>query len=127
MNKFEVFENRMNWLSDRAFQIRDLMMTCCMVCYVIAMMTGYAYADGISDIKTKFGTLFNLLATVIQAFGALVLLWNAFEFGTSIQAQEPTAVNRSLKGIGGGLFMLLAPAIVNSLGGQGYLKGANKK
>ena len=69
-------------------------------------------------INAKFEILWNLISAVVQSVGGVILLWHAFEFGASMQAQEGGgAITRSLKGIGGALVMLVAPVITTALKG----------
>ena len=57
-------------------------------------------------------------ATAAIKAKVVILLWHAFEFGASMQAQEGGgAITRSLKGIGGALVMVVAPVITTALKG----------
>ena len=68
--------------------------------------------------NAKFEILWNLISAVVQSVGGVILLWHAFEFGASMQAQEGGgAITRSLKGVGGALVMLVAPVITTALKG----------
>ena len=76
------------------------------------------FADATTAINAKFEILWNLISAVVQSVGGVILLWHAFEFGASMQAQEGGgAITRSLKGIGGALVMLVAPVITTALKG----------
>lgn len=76
------------------------------------------FADVTTAINAKFEILWNLISAVVQSVGGVILLWHAFEFGASMQAQEGGgAITRSLKGIGGALVMLVAPVITTALKG----------
>ena len=76
------------------------------------------FADATAAINAKFEILWNLISAVVQSVGGVILLWHAFEFGASMQAQEGGgAITRSLKGIGGALVMLVAPVITTALKG----------
>lgn len=66
------------------------------------------FADATAAINAKFEILWNLISAVVQSVGGVILLWHAFEFGASMQAQEGGgAITRSLKGVGGALVMLV--------------------
>ena len=76
------------------------------------------FADATAAINAKFEILWNLISAVVQSVGGVILLWHAFEFGASMQAQEGGgAITRSLKGVGGALVMLVAPVITTALKG----------
>lgn len=56
------------------------------------------FADATAAINAKFEILWNLISAVVQSVGGVILLWHAFEFGASMQAQEGGgAITRSLK------------------------------
>ena len=76
------------------------------------------FADATAAINAKFEILWTLISAVVQSVGGVILLWHAFEFGASMQAQEGGgAITRSLKGVGGALVMLVAPVITTALKG----------
>lgn len=92
--------------------------TACFAFLMFLQGVGAPAVFATSEIDAKFTILWNLVSTVVQAAGGVILLWHAFEFGASMQAQEGgSAITRSLKGIGGALIMLVAPAITNALKG----------
>ena len=84
---------------------------------ILMLMSGQpVLADAAGDITAKFDALFALIAVICQATGGVILLWNAFEIGTSMQTQEGSgAMTRSLKAVGGALIMLIAPALATAL------------
>lgn len=71
--------------------------------------------DATSAITGKFDTFYDLVCAVIQAIGGVILVWGAFEFGNSMQQQEGGATTRALQRVGGGLVMLVAPAIATAM------------
>ena len=80
---------------------------------ILMLMSGQPVlaTDATSAITGKFQSLFDLIGVICQAAGGVILLWNAFEIGTSMQSQE----GRSLKAIGGALIMLVAPTLATAL------------
>ena len=69
----------------------------------------------IAAITGKFDDFYDQVAAVIQAIGAVILVWGAFEFGNSMQQQEGGATTRALQRVGGGLVMLVAPTIATAM------------
>ena len=85
---------------------------------ILMLMSGQPVlaTDATSAITGKFQSLFDLIGVICQAAGGVILLWNAFEIGTSMQSQEGSgAMTRSLKAIGGALIMLVAPTLATAL------------
>ena len=92
--------------------------TACFAFLMFLQGVGAPAVFATSEINAKFTILWNLISTVVQSTGGVILLWHAFEFGASMQAQEGGgAITRSLKGIGGALVMLVAPVITTALKG----------
>src|SRR5699024_10445610 len=85
-----------------------LLMVCVNVCPANA-------TDATTAITEKFDVFYQLVSSVIQAIGAVILVWGAFEFGNSMQQQEGGATTRALQRVGGGLVMLVAPAIATAM------------
>ena len=85
---------------------------------ILMLMSGQPVlaTDATSAITGKFQSLFDLIGVICPAAGGVILLWNAFEIGTSMQSQEGSgAMTRSLKAIGGALIMLVAPTLATAL------------
>lgn len=92
--------------------------TACFAFLMFLQGVGAPAVFATSEINAKFTILWNLISTVVQSTGGVILLWHAFEFGASMQAQEGGgAITRSLKGVGGALVMLVAPVITTALKG----------
>lgn len=87
-----------------------------MMFFTMYLNTSPVFAtDATSAITGKFDTFYNLVCAVIQAIGGVILVWGAFEFGNSMQQQEGGATTRALQRVGGGLVMLVAPAIATAM------------
>lgn len=90
-------------------------------CFAMCLLMMYvnvcpAFAtDATTAIIEKFDVFYQLVSSVIQAIGAVILVWGAFEFGNSMQQQEGGATTRALQRVGGGLVMLVAPAIATAM------------
>ena len=69
-----------------------------------------------STITEKFKTLYGLVSTLVTGVGSVMLLWFVFEFGVSMSSGEPGGQGRALKGIAGGIFMLIAASVAQALG-----------
>ena len=60
--------------------------------------------------------LYNIMMTIAQGIGAFLLLWNGLNFGQSLAAHEPTATSNALKGIAGGIVVMMIGTIVGAFG-----------
>ena len=72
------------------------------------------------DINSKFSQLYTMLEALVQGIGSVMLLWFAFEFGVSMSSGEPGGQSRALKGIAGGIFMLIASVIAKAMGAAAW-------
>ena len=70
--------------------------------------------DAQDSIKTSFATLFDIVSAIVSAIGAVVLLWGFFEWGISIQSNDPVMQSSAFKRIAGGLVMVLAPQLISA-------------
>ena len=87
----------------------------CAVCCLLVIAEP-AYASAVREIKNKFGILYNIMMTIAQGIGAFLLLWNGLNFGQSLAAHEPTATSNALKGIAGGIVVMMIGTIVGAFG-----------
>lgn len=108
-NKSRKHMNRISNIARRSFYLAMLVLA--MYCN-----TYPAYAtDATTALTGKFDIFYSLVSTVIQSIGGIILVWGAFEFGNSMQQQEGGATTRALQRVGGGLVMLVAPAIASAM------------
>ena len=68
------------------------------------------------NLNQKFSQLYSMLEALVKGIGSVMLLWFAFEFGVSMSSGEPGGQSRALKGIAGGIFMLVASAVAKAMG-----------
>ena len=68
------------------------------------------------NIDGKFSQLYSMLEALVTGIGSVMLLWYAFEFGVSMASGEPGGQSRALKGIAGGIFMLVTSAVAKAMG-----------
>ncbi len=61
--------------------------TACFAFLMFLQGVGAPAVFATSEINAKFTILWNLISTVVQSTGGVILLWHAFEFGASMQAQ----------------------------------------
>ena len=71
------------------------------------------YAEGL---ESKFNQLYVMLEAMVNGIGSVMLLWFAFEFGVSMASGEPGGQSRALKGIAGGIFILVASTAAKVMG-----------
>ena len=95
--------------------VRVLTIALC-VAFCLLVVAEPAYASAVREIKNKFGILYNIMMTIAQGIGAFLLLWNGLNFGQSLAAHEPTATSNALKGIAGGIVVMMIGTIVGAFG-----------
>ena len=95
--------------------VRVLTIALC-VAFCLLVVVEPAYASAVREIKNKFGILYNIMMTIAQGIGAFLLLWNGLNFGQSLAAHEPTATSNALKGIAGGIVVMMIGTIVGAFG-----------
>lgn len=72
-------------------------------------------AAGLTDtsvITSSFKTLYDIVAAVISSLGLIITLWGISEMGMSYQSTDGVMQAQSLKRIGGGLIMIVAPNLL---------------
>lgn len=109
--------NKINSLlrKKRELFVRIAVVAVCIVCCLF-IAAEPAYASAVKEIKNKFGILYNIMMTIAQGIGAFLLLWNGLNFGQSLAAHEPTATSNALKGIAGGIVVMMIGTIVGAFG-----------
>lgn len=80
-----------------------------------------AYASGAAAIvKNGFNIIYDIIAAVVSAIGALYLLWGVFEWAQSMNTQDGGAQSMAFKRIGAGVVACITPQIIPiMLGGMG--------
>ena len=87
-----------------------------MILMAVYLNTCPAFAtDATTAITAKFDIFYNLVASVVQSIGSVILVWGCFEIGNSMQQQEGGATTRALQRVGGALVMLVVPLIATAM------------
>lgn len=85
-----------------------------MVCMLGSSLTVNA-SGGLTDttvVTESFKTLYDIVAAVISSLGLIITLWGISEMGMSYQSTDGVMQAQSLKRIGGGLIMIVAPNLL---------------
>lgn len=85
-----------------------------MVCILGSSLKVHAFS-GLTDttvVTESFQTLYDIVAAVISSLGLIITLWGISEMGMSYQSTDGVMQAQSLKRIGGGLIMIVAPNLL---------------
>ena len=74
-----------------------------------------AQATGASAVTSKFNSLLAIIQAIVQAIGGLVCLWGFFEVGMAMQSNEGSMQSAAFKRVGGGIIMIIAPALLSAV------------
>lgn len=72
-------------------------------------------ATGGKDPNALIGNLFDLIASIISAVGAIIILWGAVTLGLGIQKHDPASKSEGTLSIVGGIVIATAPWIVKQI------------
>lgn len=95
-----------------------IMKTAALLVFGTAVLAGQgltANAANTSIVTEKFDVLKDIVTAVISCIGVIYTLWGISEWGMGFQSQDGMTQAQSLKRIGGGLIMILAPQILSIL------------
>lgn len=106
----------------RKHKMQQMMICALTAAFFTAIMYGIpAYASNAAAIvKNGFNIIYDIIAAVVSAIGALYLLWGVFEWAQSMNTQDGGAQSMAFKRIGAGVVACITPQVIPiMLGGMG--------